>query len=405
MRSTPTTLAALPVPIGDRISAFEPRAGCTSMPLYERRGEDRFDEAVAMFRARTPAPASSRDPAASPTASRRSRPSSTAVPGLRLTVDTGHVATWGEDPVRLLRHADHVQLRQAAPGSRSCHPDDPDGVVDFAAVLAELDRLDYPGLMSVEYFDLPDMRMPLDDPVGHAVALAAHVRALCPPDSTARSVAAVARAAVEAPSRSPCPTILSMLMKTPMTRVMNVFGPTMRQVTWVAPSRSSSTNVVVLLDLNGLRNCKRDLRPSTARPPSVISMRPGAGLAVARPTRTPRRRPASAPGVACRCRFGSRSSHGDHSRPPVEVDQQRVHRGPGRGDRRVARRPRTRSRLQPSALSFGRSAAVGEERVLGAGLGDVGGGRRRRTGSSRPRASAAASVLAERHRSTALSPA
>ena len=92
-----------------------------------------------------------------------------AVPGLRLTVDTGHVTTWGEDPIRLPRHADHVQLRQAAPGKPQLHPDDADGVVDFAAVLAELERLDYPGLMSVEYFDLPDMRMPLDDPVGHAV--------------------------------------------------------------------------------------------------------------------------------------------------------------------------------------------------------------------------------------------
>ena len=115
-------------------------------------------------------------PAASPTASRRWRPSSRRSRGLRLTVDTGHVATWGEDPIRLLRHADHVQLRQAAPGKPQLHPDDADGVVDFAAVLAELERLDYPGLMSVEYFDLPDMRMPLDDPVGHAVALAAHVR-------------------------------------------------------------------------------------------------------------------------------------------------------------------------------------------------------------------------------------
>jgi sugar phosphate isomerase/epimerase len=101
-----------------------------------------------------------------------------AVPGLRLTLDTGHVATWGEDPVLLLRHADHVQLRQAAPGKPQLHPDDADGVVDFRGVLAELERLDYPGLMSVEYFDLPDMRMPLDDPVGHAVALAAYVRAL-----------------------------------------------------------------------------------------------------------------------------------------------------------------------------------------------------------------------------------
>jgi hypothetical protein len=45
-------------------------------------------------------------------------------------------------------------------------------------VLAELDRLDYRGLISVEYFDLADMGWPLDDPVGYSVALAAHVRAL-----------------------------------------------------------------------------------------------------------------------------------------------------------------------------------------------------------------------------------
>ena len=170
-------LAALPLPIGDRISPFEPRADCTTMPLYERRGEDRFDEAVAMFRGVSgarlePGPRSVADSVAKVEAILE------AVPGLRLTLDTGHVATWGEDPVLLLRHADHVQLRQAAPGKPQLHPDDADGVVDFGAVLAELERLDYPGLMSVEYFDLPDMRMPLDDPVGHAVALAAHVRAL-----------------------------------------------------------------------------------------------------------------------------------------------------------------------------------------------------------------------------------
>jgi sugar phosphate isomerase/epimerase len=100
-----------------------------------------------------------------------------AVPGLRLTVDTGHVATWGEDPVAVLRHADHVQLRQAAKDDPQRHADD-DGDVDFAAVLAELDRLDYQGQVSIEYFDLADMGWPLDDPVGHCVALAAHVRAL-----------------------------------------------------------------------------------------------------------------------------------------------------------------------------------------------------------------------------------
>jgi len=173
----PDAVAALPVPIGDRISGFEPRAGCTAMAPFERRGEDRFDETVAAFRdlpgARLePGPRSSAD------SIERVEAILDAVPGLRLTLDTGHVATWGEDPVRLLRHADHVQLRQAAPGRPQLHPDDEGGAVDFAAVLAELERLDYPGLMSIEYFDLPDYGWPLDDPVGHAVALAAYVRAL-----------------------------------------------------------------------------------------------------------------------------------------------------------------------------------------------------------------------------------
>jgi hypothetical protein len=68
-----------------------------------------------------------------------------------------------------------------------------------------------------------------------------------------------------------------MLAKIPMTRVMNVFGPTIRQVTWVAPSRSSSSNVVVLLDLNGLRNCSAICRRDGASA-DVISIRPAPAL-------------------------------------------------------------------------------------------------------------------------------
>jgi sugar phosphate isomerase/epimerase len=102
------------------------------------------------------------------------------VPGLRLLVDTGHVADWGGDPLELLEYADHVQLRQGRPGATQVHVDDPAGVVDFAAVLHRLDDLDYQGALSVEYFDLPDEGWPLDDPVGWAVALADHVRALPP---------------------------------------------------------------------------------------------------------------------------------------------------------------------------------------------------------------------------------
>ena len=64
---------------------------------------------------------------------------------MRLLVDTGHVADWGGDPCELLELADHVQLRQGKPGHTQVHVDDPSGVVDFAAVLARLDALDYRG--------------------------------------------------------------------------------------------------------------------------------------------------------------------------------------------------------------------------------------------------------------------
>lgn len=169
-------LTALPIPIGDRISGFEVEAGCTALAPVERRGEDRFDETVELFR-RHPGARLEPGPRTAADSIEKVEALVAAVPGLRLTLDTGHVAAWGEDPVRLLRHADHVQLRQAAVGRPQLHPDE-GGDVDFGAILAELERLDYPGLMSVEYFDLPDYGWPLDDPVGHAVALAAHVRAL-----------------------------------------------------------------------------------------------------------------------------------------------------------------------------------------------------------------------------------
>jgi len=98
------------------------------------------------------------------------------VPGLRLLVDTGHVADWGGDPVELLQYADHVQLRQGAPGSTQLHVDDPDGVVHLPSVLRELDRLGYGGKLSVEYFDLPDQGWPLADARAWAVDLAAQLQ-------------------------------------------------------------------------------------------------------------------------------------------------------------------------------------------------------------------------------------
>ncbi|MBK5289475.1 MAG: sugar phosphate isomerase/epimerase [Acidimicrobiia bacterium] len=100
------------------------------------------------------------------------------VPGLRLLVDTGHVADWGGDPLEMLEFADHVQLRQGAAGRTQLHVDDPAGVIDFGAVLGRLSTLDYRGAMSIEYFDLPDQGWPLADPRAWALDLAARVRAL-----------------------------------------------------------------------------------------------------------------------------------------------------------------------------------------------------------------------------------
>ena len=73
---------------------------------------------------------------------------SAEVPGLRLLVDTGHVADWGGDPCELLELADHVQLRQGKPGHTQVHVDDPSGVVDFAAVLARARRARLPRRVS-----------------------------------------------------------------------------------------------------------------------------------------------------------------------------------------------------------------------------------------------------------------
>ena len=100
------------------------------------------------------------------------------VPGLRLLVDTGHVADWGGDPVELLAYADHVQLRQGRPGATQVHADDPDGVVDFPAVVGRLGELEYRGRVSIEYFDLPEFGWPLADPRAWALDLAARVRPL-----------------------------------------------------------------------------------------------------------------------------------------------------------------------------------------------------------------------------------
>jgi sugar phosphate isomerase/epimerase len=163
----------LPLPVGDRIAFPSPRPGA-STPAPPAGG-DRWDRAVAAYRRAPgsriePWPGSIIDTVAAVTAFLAE------VPGLRLLVDTGHVACWGEDPLELLPFADHVQLRQAKKGEAQTL----EGDVDFGAVLRRLDGLGYEGRLSIEYFDLPEHGWPLDDPVGHAVALAEQIRALMP---------------------------------------------------------------------------------------------------------------------------------------------------------------------------------------------------------------------------------
>ena len=168
------------LPIGDRIAAESPRAGCSTpapaCPASDRDADALWDRVVAAYR-RTPTALMEPWGGSICDTIERIKAMLEAVPGLRLLVDTGHVAGWGEDPVELLPFAGHVQLRQAVRGQVQRHPDD-GGDVDFGAVVRRLEALDYPGLMSVEYFDLPEYGWPLDDPVGHCVALAAHVRSL-----------------------------------------------------------------------------------------------------------------------------------------------------------------------------------------------------------------------------------
>lgn len=158
--------ATLALPVGCPTAFPKPRPGWCATPA-PRDGPGMWDKAISWWRA---APGALLEPwAGACVNSTEAVPAFMAeVPGLRLLVDTGHVADWGGDPCELLEWAGHVQLRQGAPGRTQLHVEDPAGVVDFAAVLARLDALDYRGLVSVEYFDLPDEGWPLADPEGWA---------------------------------------------------------------------------------------------------------------------------------------------------------------------------------------------------------------------------------------------
>jgi sugar phosphate isomerase/epimerase len=165
---------ALALPVGCPISFPRPRARWCATPAPPA-GDGMWERCVRWFRA---APGALLEPWAGSVVGSADacRAMLAEVPGLGLLVDTGHVADWGGDPLELLALAGHVQLRQGAPGAAQLHVDDPAGVVNLAAVSARLDTLGYPGLVSVEYFDLPTW--PLADPRTWARDLATRWRAV-----------------------------------------------------------------------------------------------------------------------------------------------------------------------------------------------------------------------------------
>jgi sugar phosphate isomerase/epimerase len=168
--------ATLALPVGCPTAFPRPRPGWCSTPAIPD-GPGAWEKTVERHRA---APGALLEPWAGAVvgSDETCRAMLDAVPGLRLLVDTGHVADWGGDLLALLEHAGHVQLRQGKRGSTQVHVDDESGAVDFAAVIERLDRIGYEGSLSVEYFDLPDHGWPLADPRGWARDLAAHVRPL-----------------------------------------------------------------------------------------------------------------------------------------------------------------------------------------------------------------------------------
>ncbi|GAA1548318.1 hypothetical protein GCM10009788_57920 [Nocardioides humi] len=98
------------------------------------------------------------------------------VPGLRLIVDVGHLVYKDEDPFELLPYADIIQLRDCAPGQQQLHVGD--GVMDFERLKTELERLDYQGAITIEYFDLHWVGYPLDTPWEWSLDLAHYLDAL-----------------------------------------------------------------------------------------------------------------------------------------------------------------------------------------------------------------------------------
>jgi len=171
-----TDASTLALPVGCPSSDPMPVAAWAFSPA-PRDGPGMWEETVSRFRA---APGCLLEAWAGATVNSVEKMHAIAeeVPGLRFLVDTGHVAAWGGDPVEAVTLAAHVQLRQGAVGAPQIHVDDPDGAVDFHAVIRGLDDMGYDGKVAVEYYSLPQLGIVLEDPVGWAVDLADRVRPL-----------------------------------------------------------------------------------------------------------------------------------------------------------------------------------------------------------------------------------
>src|SRR4051794_766506 len=169
-----TDPATLALPVGCPTAFPKPVPEWCSTPAPTAQLDGAWERALRWWKA---APHALMEPWAGATVNSREKIDAfrQEVPTLRLLVDTGHVADWGGDPCELLDLAGHVQLRQGKPGHTQLHVDDTSGVVDFDAVFARLEQLDYRGKVSVEYFDLPDIGWALADPEQWARDLAARL--------------------------------------------------------------------------------------------------------------------------------------------------------------------------------------------------------------------------------------